>query len=58
MSSAGNPDNIGSPNAARDITKPKNMHIGKQYFEKYAELYNNIEDREYRKKFEKLHSKR
>jgi polyhydroxyalkanoate depolymerase len=34
----------------------KNMHIGKQYFEKYVELYSNIEDQEYRKKFEKFES--
>ena len=34
----------------------KNMHIGKQYFEKYAELYSKIEDQEYRKKFEKFES--
>jgi poly(3-hydroxybutyrate) depolymerase len=34
----------------------KNMHIGKQYFDKYAELYRNIEDKEYRSKFEKFES--
>jgi poly(3-hydroxybutyrate) depolymerase len=34
----------------------KNMHPGKQYFEKYEELYRNIDDKEYRKKFEKFES--
>lgn len=34
----------------------KNMHIGKQYFDKYAELYRNIDDQEYRRKFEKFES--
>ena len=34
----------------------KNMHPGKQYFEKYEELYRNIDDGEYRKKFEKFES--
>lgn len=34
----------------------KNMHPGKQYFEKYEELYRNIDDEDYRKKFEKFES--
>jgi polyhydroxyalkanoate depolymerase len=34
----------------------KNMNPGKQYFEKYEELYRNIDDEEYRKKFEKFES--
>lgn len=34
----------------------KNMHPGKQYIEKYAELYENIDDPEYLKKFEKFES--
>ncbi len=34
----------------------KNMHMGKQYFDKYAELYRNIDDREYIRKFEKFES--
>jgi len=34
----------------------KNMHIGNLYFDKYAELYRNIEDKEYRSKFEKFES--
>lgn len=34
----------------------KNMHPGKQYVEKYAELYKNVDDPEYIKKFEKFES--
>ncbi len=34
----------------------KNMHPGKQYIEKYVELYTNLADPEYVKKFEKFES--
>ncbi|MEM2099862.1 MAG: alpha/beta fold hydrolase [Thermoproteota archaeon] len=34
----------------------KNMHPGKQYIEKYVELYKSIDDKEYLKKFEKFES--
>ena len=34
----------------------KNMHPGKQYIEKYVELYKNIDNPEYVKKFEKFES--
>lgn len=34
----------------------KNMHSGKQYIEKYVELYKNVDDPEYVKKFEKFES--
>lgn len=34
----------------------KNMHPGKQYMEKYVELYKNIDDPKYLKKFEKFES--